>query len=156
MTKKKWIRLGVCLLIAWAVVGLQSLATMSNTGIYDELTRPKFSPPGWLFPIVWGILFTLMGVSSFLVYDNEYHENRKRALTVYGISLVVNFFWGIIFFNFQSFTAAFIWLVLLFVWVIILIYEFRKVSELAGNLQIPYAVWVAFAGWLNLYIALRN
>lgn len=148
----------ISIAIALAVGGLSALLTKNNMEVYDTINRPALAPPMWLFPVVWSILFILMGISSALVWVNrdENREDAFSALRVYGLQLVVNFFWTIIFFNMQAYLFAFIWLILLWVLIIIMIIQFRKISPLAAYLQIPYLLWVTFAGYLTLMIYLLN
>ena len=144
--------------IALGVGGLSALLTRGNMDVYMQINRPPLSPPSWLFGIVWGILFVLMGISATLVYNQNYAEPQKtrEALFVYGLQLAVNLFWSIIFFNLQAYWFAFFWL--LFLWVLILrmIAKFYAVSSVAAYLQIPYLLWVTFAGYLTLAIAILN
>ena len=137
-------------------VGLiSSLLTMGNQNIYDYINVPPFAPPGWLFPIVWTILYVLMGISSYLIYvSGDYRSND--ALKVYGIQLVFNFFWSIIFFNLQNFLFAFIWIIILWLLIIWMIYKFYQIKPLAAYLNIPYLLWVTFAAILNISIVILN
>ena len=140
-------------------VGLISAAlTKDNMNVYDKLTTPPLSPPGILFPIVWTILYILMGVSSAMVYmDKEKNpESAKKGLIWYGASLIFNFSWSIIFFNMQAAFFALLVLIALLYTIIRTILEYRKVNPTAAYLQIPYAIWVAFAGYLNVGIWLLN
>ncbi|MDD6564358.1 MAG: tryptophan-rich sensory protein [Clostridiales bacterium] len=145
-------------IIALAVGGLSSILTRNNMEVYNNINRPPLAPPMILFPIVWSILFILMGISSAIVWvkrkDNS--DAAIDALKTYALQLIVNFFWTIIFFNMQAYLFAFIWLLLLLVLIIIMIVQFKKISPLAGDLQIPYALWVAFAGYLTLMIYILN
>ncbi len=132
-----------------------ALLTKNNMNIYDTINTPPLSPPGFLFPIVWTILYILMGVSAARVYS----ANSNKwccALTVWSIQLAVNFFWSILFFNFQAFLLSFIWLVLLLILIVIMIFLFYKIDKVAGLIQIPYFLWVTFAGYLNFSIYLLN
>lgn len=137
---------------------LSALFTKDNMALYSEIVTPPLAPPGWLFPIVWTLLYALMGVSSALVYTNRALDTdaARAGLTNYAISLIVNFAWSIIFFNVRAFTLAFIWLLLLLYLIVRTIISYHKVSPVAAYLQIPYAVWVAFAGYLNLGIVILN
>lgn len=155
MHQIKWKPLIVCLLIPLAVGGLSALLTMGSMEIYGALKQPPLSPPGFLFPIVWSILFILMGISSYLVYVSD-SKNKTKALIIYAVQLVFNFFWTIIFFNMQSYLFAFIWLVILWILIIAMIISFWKISKPAALLQIPYLLWVTFAGYLNLGVYLLN
>lgn len=145
----------ISLVISLGVGFLSTLLTMNNQNIYDIINVPSFAPPGWLFPIVWTILYILMGISSYII-NEEKDINSSSALQVYGIQLIVNFLWSIIFFNLKNFTFAFIWLILLLVLIIIMIYRFYKISKLAAYLNIPYLLWVIFAGILNFSIIILN
>lgn len=141
------------------VVGVvAALLTRGNMDIYEEIVKPPLAPPGILFPIVWTILYVLMGISSALIVINKENsiDAATRGLTNYGMSLLFNFFWPIFFFNLESYLISFIWLVVLFYLILRTVLEYRHVSRLAALLQIPYLVWVAFAGYLNCAIWLLN
>ena len=143
--------------IPLAVGGLSALLTMGNMDIYDTITRPPLSPPGILFPIVWTILYTLMGIASYIIYNSgKEAEEVSAALTVYGVQLVVNFLWPIVFFRFGWYTFAFFWLVLLWVLVLYTILLFYRISKPATWLMVPYLVWLTYAAYLNLGIVLLN
>lgn len=148
----------ISIAIALAVGGLSALLTKNNMEVYNTINRPALAPPMWVFPVVWGILFVLMGISSALVWLNREQdiETASSALRIYGLQLIVNFFWSIIFFNMQAYLFAFIWLLLLLALIIIMILQFKKISPLAAYLQIPYLIWVTFAGYLTFMIYLLN
>lgn len=148
----------ISVLIALGVGGLSAFFTRNNMNIFDNIVKPPLTPPMWLFPIVWGILFILMGIGAALVFVNNENnkEQVKNALFFYGLQLIVNFFWSLIFFNMQSYLFAFIWLLLLLALIVIMIVKFRKISPLAAYLQLPYLAWVLFAGYLNLAIFILN
>ncbi len=148
----------IAILIPLGVGLLSALLTMGNMNIYDEIVKPPLAPPGILFPIVWTILYVLMGVSSALVFQKREFDvkNADTGIYLYAISLTFNFFWSIFFFNLQWYLFSFIWLVSLFALIIGTIIYYHKVSPLGAYLQIPYAVWVAFAGYLNFAIYLLN
>ncbi len=140
-------------------VGIVSAAlTRENMDIYEKLNTPPLSPPSILFPIVWTVLYVLMGISSAMVYTNRDREPdaARRGLIYYAVSLVLNFSWSIIFFNMQAAFLALIVLGGLFYCIIRTIIYYRKVCPIAAYLQIPYALWVAFAGYLNTGIWLLN
>lgn len=148
----------VAIAIPLAVGILSALFTRGNMNIYEEINRPPLSPPGMLFPIVWSVLYVLMGVSSGMVFHRR-EENPEAAasgLRYYAASLILNFGWSIIFFNLGSFLFAFIWLLVLLYTIVRTIICYYKVSPIAAYLQIPYAIWVAFAGYLNFVIWLLN
>ena len=144
--------------IALAVGGLSALLTAGSMDLYSEIVQPPLAPPSFLFPVVWTVLYILMGISSAMIYlekDNMPQE-VSRALAVYAVNLFLNFFWSIIFFNMRAYLFAFIWLVALWAVILIMIVKFKKVSPLAACLQIPYLIWVTFAGYLTLAIYILN
>ncbi|MBQ7120316.1 MAG: tryptophan-rich sensory protein [Oscillospiraceae bacterium] len=143
----------IFILTALAVGGLSAYLTKDSMNIFDTVTKPPLAPPPIVFPIVWSILYTLMGYGAARVY---LENPDSDALTVYWINLIINFFWSIIFFNFRNFGFAFLWLVLLFIVVLIMTVKFYRVDKVAGLLQIPYLIWLVIAGYLNLYIYLTN
>lgn len=140
-------------------VGIAAAAlTRDSMNIYDRLNTPPLSPPAILFPIVWTILYILMGVSSAMVYiDREKNpEAARRALIYYAASLILNFAWSIVFFKLEAAFFALIVLIALLYCIIRTILEYKKIKPLAAYLQIPYALWVVFAGYLNAGIWLLN
>lgn len=144
----------VCIIIPLAVGVLSALLSRNGMQTFNELNKPRLSPPGWLFPVVWTILYVLMGIASYLVLTDR--NASSAALNAYILQLIFNFFWSIIFFGLEMYLFAFIWLVILWVLVLITTVLFYRVSETAGLLMIPYFVWVTFAGYLNLSIYLLN
>jgi len=157
MKNQKWKNYVFWIALTEAVGLVAGLITREATEIYKTtIEKPPLSPPAILFPIVWAVLYALMGVSAARVSLEPKSKNTKNALYIYGAQLAFNFFWSIIFFNFQAFGFAFFWLVALWALILVMILKFRKIDELAGNLQIPYLVWVTFAGYLNLGVWLLN
>ena len=148
----------ISILVALGTGGLSAFLTKNSTEVYKNINQPPLAPPMILFPIVWLILFILMGISSAIIYTKRSTNPREAlsGLIIYGLQLIVNFFWSIIFFNMQAYLFAFIWLLLLWVLIIMMILQFRKISPLAAYLQIPYLLWVTFAGYLNIMIFLLN
>ncbi|MBE6783932.1 MAG: tryptophan-rich sensory protein [Ruminococcaceae bacterium] len=145
------------LFIPLAVGGLSALFTMNSMENFERLNQPPLSPPGWLFPVVWTILYTLMGIAAYLVVtSNATQKDKRTALTIYGVQLFFNFLWSIIFFNREDFLFAFIWLVALWALIIANIILFYRISKPAGIMLIPYLLWVTFAGYLNFAIYLLN
>lgn len=134
---------------------LSFLLSKGGLTVYRMLEKPPLTPPDFIFPIVWTILYVLMGISSYIVYTSD-NPFKDRALTIYGVQLFFNFFWSIIFFGFSQYFVAFIWLVLLIIAIIAMIYTFYKVNPVAAYLQIPYLIWCIFAAYLNLSIYLLN
>ncbi|MBQ3602648.1 MAG: tryptophan-rich sensory protein [Clostridia bacterium] len=154
MIKKVWVYV-ISVAAALLTGSVSALLTSGSMDIYSTVESPPLSPPGIVFPIVWTILFTLMGISAARVYiANGYEWNT--SLTVYAVQLIVNFLWSIIFFNGRYFLFAFIWLLLLWALIIVMIKMFWKYDKPAALLQIPYLIWVTFAGYLNLGIYLLN
>lgn len=145
----------VSILIPLLVGGLSALLTMGQMEIYPALTLPPLAPPSFLFPVVWAILYILMGVSAYLVYMSS-SPSKTSALILYGIQLLVNFVWPLLFFNLQNYLVSFLWLVLLWVLTLAMVIAFYKIKPAAGLLQIPYLLWITFAGYLNLAIYLLN
>ena len=113
------------------------------------IEKPSLSPPAILFPIVWTILYALMGIGAARVDAAQPGSARNRGLNVFVVQLVVNFFWSLIFFNAQAYGFALVWLLLLWVLIIAMILLFWPVDRLAAMLQIPYLLWVTFAAYLN-------
>ena len=148
----------VAIAIPLTVGILAAALTRDSMDIYGKLKTPPLSPPAIIFPIVWTILYVLMGVSSAMVYVNRKfnEETVKVAFKYYAISLILNFAWSIVFFRMQSSLIALIILIALLYYIIRTIIEYHKVLPIAAYLQIPYAVWVAFAGYLNAGIYFLN
>lgn len=148
-----WKKLLVCLAIPLAVGGLSVLFS-GGMADYMLLNQPPLSPPGWLFPIVWTVLYLIMGYASYRVLIAG--GNNKGALRLYGAQLAVNFLWPLIFFGLSWYLTAFFLLVIL--WVLILLTQkaFSQVDPVSADLLIPYLLWVTFAGYLNFGVFLLN
>ena len=121
---------------------------------YGDMVKPPLSPPSYIFPIVWTILYILMGISYFIATKDK--ENDKDLNQIYILQLLVNFFWPIIFFVLKMYFTAFFWIILLLILVIIMIKELLKNNKISGCLQIPYFIWLLFATYLNIGIFLLN
>ena len=145
----------ISILLALTVGGLSALATANNMNIYDKINTPPLSPPGWLFPVVWTVLYILMGVSAAIIFTST-STKKDDALFIYAVSLVLNFSWSIFFFNLQSFVVSFVILLALWLSIIITIIQYYKINKAAAWLQVPYLLWVTFAGYLNLAIIFLN
>ena len=116
----------------------------------QTIEKPPLSPPGWVFPVVWTILFALMGIGAARIRLSPLPKDRSQGINLFISQLVINFFWSPIFFNAQAFGFAFLWLLLLLGLVLWMTLTFRKVDPLAAKLQIPYLLWLVFAAYLNL------
>lgn len=137
-------------LVGGAIVGL----IISGYMDYNDMIKPPLSPPGIVFPIVWTILYILIGISYFLATKDN--ENNKELDQIYLLQLLVNFLWPIIFFILRMYFTAFLWIILLIILVGAMIKELLKVNKVSGYLQIPYFIWLLFATYLNLGITLLN
>ena len=150
MMGNKWKNIIFWVILSEAVGLLAGLLTGNSAELYGQLAvKPPLAPPGWLFPVVWTILYALMGIGAGLVADQAPGENRNRGLNL-------NFFWPLLFFNAQAYGLALLWLLLLLVLVIWMALEFHKVSPLAALLQIPYILWLLFASYLNAAVWYLN
>jgi tryptophan-rich sensory protein len=120
------------------------------------IQKPPLSPPAVVFPIVWTILYALMGISAAIVATSPNRMEDSKSLNLFIAQLIVNFFWSFFFFNAQAFGFAAIWLILLWILVLLMIISFWKVDRRAAWLQIPYLIWLTFAAYLNLAVYLMN
>ena len=147
-------KLIIALAIPLAAGGLSALLS-GGMGDYAGLVQPPLSPPGWLFPVVWSILYLLMGYASYRIYVSNAPQ-KQQALRFYGAQLVLNFLWSPVFFGLGWLLAAFFILVAMWVLILITANLFSKIDKPAGDLLIPYLLWVAFAGYLNFAFFLLN
>jgi tryptophan-rich sensory protein len=151
--EKNICKLLISILIAEAVGLLSGFLGRSNVSTYMEFNKPSFAPPGWLFPIMWIILYLLMAIAAYRIWMNgEQGEDVNAALKFYSLQLVFNFFWTIIFFRFELYGVAFFELLILLLLVIYTTYLFYKIDPLAAYLMIPYILWLSYAGILNYSI----
>lgn len=155
MKSIQWKPLLINLLIPLATGGLSGFLTKEHTSAFQNVRQPPLSPPGFLFPIVWTILFILMGISAYLIYTAE-SDQKQKALVFYGIQLAVNFIRPLIYFNFQNYLFAFILIILLWVLILAMILSFYQIDHTAAFLQIPYLCWVTFAAYLNCGVWILN
>lgn len=149
-------RLIIAIIIPEAVGLLSSFVTGNIGNAYNDYTKPPLSPPGIIFPIVWGILYALMGIASYIVYEEGKGEKRREALTFYGLQLAVNFIWPIIFFRFEAYWVAVVVIFVLLVLVVITALKFKEISNAAFWLLVPYIAWLLFATYLNIGVAVLN
>lgn len=152
--KINWKKLIVFILVTFIIGGFFSFF-INSRGFYNSLEKPPLSPPGVLFPIVWSILYVLMGISLYLVSESN-STNKEQSYLIYIVQLVVNSLWTLLFFGFGLQFVSFLWILLLIVLVVIMIINFYKANKLAGLLQIPYLLWLLFAAYLNLAIFIIN
>ncbi len=157
LKKGTWKETLVSVLIAEAAGGLSALLTRGGMELYrDSVLKPPLSPPAVVFPIVWAVLYALMGVSAARIWRQPPSEARSSALWLYGGQLLVNVLWSVLFFNLQTYGFAFVWLVLLWALIVAMTLRFRELDRTAANLQIPYLIWVLFAGYLNYGVWMLN
>ncbi|RCH54056.1 tryptophan-rich sensory protein [Mucilaginibacter hurinus] len=155
--KTEWLPLIICIAIPVAIGITASYFTDSDSAWYLALKKPSFNPPGWLFAPVWTSLYIMMGVASYLVWQNR--ENREpyfKARSLYVMQLILNFSWSFIFFQAHNVLGALVIIVLLWVLIVACIFSFKKLSTAAAWLMVPYILWVSFATVLNYSILRLN
>jgi len=155
MKSKKLEALIIAILVPLAIGMISGLITKNSVNTYSQLIKPSLSPPAIIFPIVWTILYILMGISSYLIYSSN-SQLRAKALTIYVVQLIFNFFWSILFFGLNMYLFAFIWLIVLILLIIWMIIIFYRISPTAAYLQIPYLLWCLFAAYLNFMVYYLN
>ena len=147
----------VFFIILCETVGVISgLLSMMGMRGFDDVIQSELTPPGIVFPIVWFVLYALMGIGAACIRLAEESLEQVKALLIFSLQLAVNFFWSIIFFDLQAFQFAFWWLVILWVLIILMITAYHKVDKLAAYIQIPYLLWVTFAGYLTYMTWMMN
>lgn len=132
-----------------AVGALSGWLIRDGVKAYEALPKPALTPPQIVFPIAWGILYLLMGISVGRIINSPKSEQRTWAVGIFALQLFFNFWWSIIFFNMQAFGFSFTWILALWLLILGMILNFRQIDPLAGKLQIPYLLWVTFAAYLN-------
>ncbi len=142
----------ISILIAEAVGGVSAFLTNMAMDRYAMAEKPPLTPPDIVFPIVWAILYALMGISSARIWLSPPARARTHGLIIYALQLFFNFIWSILFFNFQAYGFAFVWLVALWALIILMIVKFNETDRIAALLQIPYLLWVTFAAYLNYMV----
>lgn len=155
MKGKKWIPYLVFPVLTLALGGLASFWVTKGLPAYDQLTKPPLSPPNWLFPVVWTILYVLMGIGAARIW-NKGTPARTSPLLLFGLQLLFNLFWSAWFFGAGAYLSAFLWLILLIVLILLMIRAFLAVDPLAGKLQLPYLCWCLFAAYLNFAVWFLN
>lgn len=139
------------------LVGILSGLFAGNTGqLYTLFIKPPLSPPGWLFGVVWPVLYLLMGIAAYLIYRAPQSQERRQAITLYWVQLFVNFLWPIIFFRFERYWLSVAVILLLVALVAMTTLRFWKLNKTAGYLMLPYLLWLLFATYLNIGVAVLN
>lgn len=157
MKKGRWKVYAFWIGLSESVGLLAGFLTRQGTEIYNlTATKPPLSPPGWVFPVVWTILYALMGISAARIWRSEDSPLKKRSINLFVAQLVVNFFWPLFFFNLQAYGFSLLWLILLWILVFLLILNNRKIDLPAAWLLIPYLIWLTFALYLNIGVYLLN
>ena len=150
----KWKNLIISIIIPVALGFLGSVIGNVMNG-FDGIYKPSFTPPAILFPIVWTILYILMGISSYIIFESD-SKDKNNALKVYGIQLLLNSLWTFFFFYLKWFLFSFILVLIILLMVIIMIIKFYKINKLSAILQIPYVIWLVFAAILSYNVFLLN
>jgi len=154
--KTDWKKRLICWAIPLAVGGLAALLS-GGMGSYKVMNQPPLSPPGWVFPVVWTVSSLLMGEASYRILTaDEDMVLIRQALTAYGVQLALNFLWPLVFFGGQMYLLALLILIALWIAIFITLRRFSAIDETAGNLLIPYLLWVTFAAYLNFGVYLLN
>lgn len=147
----------IAILIPFAGSALVSFLSGTGKELYLSIERPPLSPPGWIFGIVWPILYLLMGIASYRIYmKEEIIKKGSNSIFIYGIQLILNFLWPILFFGLRLYGVAFLELIVLFIFIVITFIKFYKVDKTAAFLILPYLLWTIFAGYLNFGVWFLN
>lgn len=148
--RTNWKTLLLFLAIPVAVGLLSAVVSMEGMKHFEEVQKPPHTPPGWVFPAAWTVLYLLMGYASYVVWRSDAPRRAvDHALVWYGAQLMANFLWSPLFFRWELYLPAMIWLGLMLVLVIVTLTRFWRIEPKAGCLLIPYVLWTVFALWLN-------
>lgn len=140
----------IAIIIPILVGGFSAFLTAGDMKGYETMPHPPLSPPGWLFPIVWTILYAVMGIASYLVYASDAEPDYKRkTLLFYAAQLIMNMFWSTLFFTYGLYLLALVWLLIMWVLIIICAFRFYKINRAAGLMMTALFVWTTFAAYLN-------
>lgn len=157
MKKIKWSDLIILVISAELVGALAGILAGNSFSFYKELVKPPLSPPGWVFPLTWAVLYALMGISAYIIHTSDAEDDEKRsAFIIYGAQLAVNFFWTIAFFRLRSIGLSVGVILLLLILIAAMILRFRRVSKAAAYLNIPYLLWTIFAAYLDIGVLVLN
>ncbi len=141
----------ITIVVPVAVGMISAFLSYKGMAIYATMSKPPLSPPAWVFSVAWTVLYIVMGVASYFVVVSDADSMLKvTAMLLYGVQLVMNFFWSLIFFNWNNYILAFVWLMFMWCLVIVCAWRFYAVKPIAGYLMIPYILWLTFAAYLNL------
>ncbi len=155
--KKNFTALFISILLAEGIGFSSAFLSMTASKAYKNFNKPFFSPPGWIFPVVWTILFFIMAVAAYRIWmAGKSDKDVKKALILYCIQLFLNFLWPIVFFRFRLYAIAFLELLLLLVFILRTTFEFYRIDKISSYLMTPYIAWVSFAGVLNYTIWMLN
>lgn len=146
----------VSLAVTLVTGGVSAILTNMGMDSYRAAEKPALTPPEIVFPIVWTVLFILMGVSAARVWLTPDSQDKAQGLRLYFLQLAANFVWSILFFNLQAYGLSFAWIIFLWLLILMMIISFSKSDKLAAYLQIPYLLWVSFAGYLNFMVWMMN
>lgn len=156
LIKIRWKPLIISIAIPLLLIGgASALLTMNSMEKYKEINRPALSPPGWIFPVVWTILFILMGIASYIIYESD-SPNKAKALTIYVVQLLLNLSWSLVFFNLDQYWISVAIIIALDILIALNIAFFGSISKVAAFLLLPYMIWALFATYLNISIAMLN
>ncbi len=148
---KRIFTLIAAILIPLLVGSFSALLTAGDMDIYDTVYRPALAPPGWLFPIVWTVLYALMGLASYYIFISDAEpENKRSVLLLYAVQLAMNLFWSTLFFTYHRFVIALIWLLVMWVLILICTIRFFLIRRAAGLMMSALLLWTTFAAYLNL------
>jgi tryptophan-rich sensory protein len=152
------IRLIIAILICQMIGLIGAVFTSSSVSTwYVTLTKPSFNPPNWVFAPVWTTLYIMMGISVFLVWEQGLEDQKvKMSLSIFGIQLILNLSWTIIFFGLKSTMGGLVVIIILWFLILLTILHFYKLSKVAGIILLPYIMWVSFATVLNTAIVILN
>lgn len=150
-----WRLLAICLIACVGIGTISGLLTANSVDVYKTLNLPELSPPSILFPIVWTILYILMGISLYLVLLKR-DTDIRLPIAIFVVQFALNFIWSPIFFTYGEYLLAFIMIVVMWILVLAMILTFRKIDPIAGYLQVPYLVWLIIAGYLSYSVYVLN
>ena len=156
MDKSKLKVYGLFILITEAVGTVAGLLTTLGMEKYSAVEKPALTPPEIVFPIVWTILYILMGISAARIWQNGDSKQKAQSLRIYLLQLAFNFVWSLLFFNMQAYGFALVWLIILWLLILLMILSFSKIDKPSAYLQIPYLLWVSFAAYLNFMVWMLN